>query len=80
MKNEQKTEQNESIYVQMLKTGCKMDSHESDLYVEVTPETKVIVNSYKYKSNVKMFVSQIEKTLWYDIPFAYIPFWEKKPR
>jgi hypothetical protein len=79
MKNEQ-TEQNESIYSQMLKTGCKMDNHESDLYVEVTPETKAIVNNYKNKSNVTTFVSQIEKTLWYDIPFAYLPFWEKKPR
>lgn len=66
------------IYEQLQAAGCEMDSHESDLYVKVTPESTAIVDSYQFKSNVTTFTSQIDGERWYDIPFAYVPFWENK--
>ena len=65
------------IYNEMLALGVKIDHHESDLYVPVTPETTKIVNQYEFKS-VKSFINNIDGKRWYDIPFAYKPYWEKK--
>jgi hypothetical protein len=67
-----------NIYKEMIDLGVKIDNHESDLYVPVTPETTKIINLYEFKSNVKPFICNIDKKLWYDIPFAYSPFWENR--
>lgn len=37
----------------------------------------MIIAIYEFRGIVETFISQIDKTLWYDIPFAYDPFWEK---
>lgn len=68
------------IYGQAKALGVEIDHHESDLYLPVTPETRELIAKYKFKSNVTTFVSQIDKTLWYDVPFAYLPFWERRTR
>lgn len=68
-----------SIYEDMKNLGVEIDHHESDLYVPVTDETRAIVAEYEFKTNVTTFVSQIDKKLWYDIPFAYLPYWERLP-
>ena len=68
-----------SIYEQLKKAGFVLDNHESDLYVKVTPESQKIVNDYEFKSNVTKFHSQIEgEGMYFDIPFAFDPFWDKK--
>jgi len=66
------------IYQELLDAGVKLDHHESDLYAEKTPVSERIVRDYQFKSNVKVFRDQIEHNLWYDIPFAYSPFWAKR--
>jgi len=66
------------IYDKMIKHKQEIDHHESDLYVKVTDISKEIVEEYKYKTIVTTFISQIDNCLWYDIPFAYKPFWDKK--
>lgn len=43
----------------------------SDLYCKVTPQTKAIVDKYKYKNLVSVFTDQITHTPWYEIPFVY---------
>lgn len=55
-----------------------IDNHESDLYIPVTETTQALVEQYEFRSNVKTFKSQIDGQLWYDIPFAYLPFWEAR--
>jgi hypothetical protein len=68
----------ENIYEEMKRLGVEIDHHESDLYVPVTPETTALVKQYKFRENVKCFRSCIEPRVpWYDIPFAYQPFWDK---
>ena len=69
-----------SIYEKVIAAGITYDNHESDLYIPVNPETRRIVFEYPYRTNVTTFVSQIDGKLWFDVPFAYTPFWDRKPR
>lgn len=63
-----------SIYEQLMLAGVDLDHHESDLYAEVTPESRRIVEAYQYRSNVTTYYTNGEQ--WYDIPFAFDPWWE----
>ena len=67
-----------TIYQELKKAGVELDNHESDLYAKVTPESIEILNNYKYKDNVTRFNNKIDKKVWFDIPFAFDPYWEKK--
>ena len=69
-----------SLYEQVKDFGVKIDHHESDLYIPVTAQTRALIATYEYRCNVVTFVSQIDKALWYDVPFAYLPFWERKTK
>ncbi len=71
-------EDGKSIYRQMVEAGQKISNHATDLYVKVTPESRVIINSYQFKRNVTTFISQLDHERWYNIPFAYDPAWEAK--
>jgi len=68
-----------SIYEAMRAGGVEMDNHETDLYVPVTPYTLAVVKGYRFAGNVTTFTHQIRKTQWFDIPFAYLPAWDRKP-
>jgi hypothetical protein len=68
------------FYEKIVELGIEHDHHESDLYVPVNAQTRALVEAYPYRSNVKAFVSQIDKKPWYDVPFAYTPFWDKARR
>ena len=67
-----------SIYTDLKDACIELSSHESDLYAMVTPENKRIIENYKFKCNVRTFINQIDNKLWYDIPFAYDPYWENR--
>ena len=64
------------IFAKVIARKIEYSNHESDLYIPVTPETTDLVKSYPYMTNVTTFVSQIERKLYYDIPFAYKPWWD----
>mgnify|MGYP003651953476 CR=1 FL=1 len=66
-----------SIYEQMIKAEIPTSNHESDLYVKVIKESTRILNEYEHhKKAATTFVHN--GATWYDIPFAYDPFWGKK--
>jgi hypothetical protein len=67
-----------SIFEQVKASGIPYHNHQSDLYIPVNETTKEMVKNYKFKNNVTTFVNQVEGGLWYDIPFAYSPYWESK--
>lgn len=70
---------NINIYERAIKTipAEQIDHHDSDLYIMVTPESRKIVNEYEFKQNVTTFISAIAPhVLWFDIPFAYTPYWD----
>jgi hypothetical protein len=54
----------------------KHDNHESDLYLLWTSESAELVK--QYGKNAQTFVSQVDKQLYFDIPFAYEPWWIAK--
>lgn len=63
-----------------------IDHHNSDLYVRKTKESTRIINQFYIEHpelHKHMFVSTFKsnippRCLWYDIAFAYNPFWEGK--
>lgn len=68
-----------TIYEEMKAHGVAIDSHESDLYVEDTPTSRVILAGHSgFASTAKRFTNQVTGTTWIDIPFAYDPFWKNK--
>lgn len=69
-----------SIYTEMKNAGLEMANHESDLYVENTPKAREILKIHG-NTSWSVFVNQITKTMWIDVPFMYSPYWgevEKK--
>ena len=69
-----------TVYQQMEEAGIETDSHHGDLYVPVTPETTAIVQAWEFAGNVTRFQSQIDGSPWYDIAFAYDPWWDSSMR
>jgi hypothetical protein len=63
------------IYDEMVAAGVPVDHNESDLYAKVTPESREIVQRYEFKSIVRTFRNNADGKAWYDIPFAYLPWW-----
>jgi hypothetical protein len=67
-----------SIYRQMIEAGVEIASHESDLYVPANEITDAIIREYEFKNQVTPFFDNITRTRWYDIPFAFEPYWITK--
>lgn len=66
------------LYNAIKQAGIEHDSHESDLYIPVSRETRSILETYPHRANIQTFRSQIDGKLWFDVPFAYLPFWTRK--
>lgn len=70
-----------SIYQRMLAAGVQIDSHESDLYVPATEQTRKLIADYNqevkqgFRLETRTFTSQIDGKPWIDIFFAYEPWW-----
>ena len=75
-----------SLYDRLLAAGVQLGSHESDLYALVCPESIEIIRAHDAVCSARLghevrtgtFTSQIDGALWYDIPFAYDPWWEAR--
>lgn len=70
------------IYAEAVKTMPpeQIDNYASDLYLKVTEQSINLVEQYEYNNNVTMFKSQIDNKAWFDIPFAFTPFWKTKDK
>ena len=76
---------NESIYQRMKKAKIETDSHCSDLYVPCNTVTAGILRGFfkdnpDHPNNITRFNSAIDGSRWYDIPFAYDPYWERRKK
>ena len=69
-----------TIYQDMKNAKIKTRGHESDLYAMKTPRSTEIVGAYFFKQNVRTFINQIDGLTWYNIPFAFDPFWDRKKK
>jgi hypothetical protein len=65
-----------SLYEQLKSAGVPLDSHESDLYAKVTPESTAIIEAWHLdRPSVLIGTFRSDGAMWYDIPFEYKPFW-----
>jgi hypothetical protein len=63
----------------LISHGIEISSHESDLYFPVNDVTREILNDYPTNNrNATTFTNNIDGKQWFDVPFAYLPFWHKK--
>jgi hypothetical protein len=70
-----------SLYSDLIAAGCEIDHHESDLYVKVTPQSRPIIERHVWVGkfhSATLFYSK-DGAQWWDVPFAYEPFWSKQP-
>lgn len=66
----------DSLYEECVKLGIPTGNHASDLYIPVTDQTRELIKKHGHRATT--FTNQVEGGLWYDVPFAYVPFWENK--
>jgi hypothetical protein len=68
-----------TLFQELIAAGCEIDNHESDLFVKDSPISRSIIKRYSDSSAAKatLFRSTSDNEMWWDIPFAYDPFWEK---
>jgi len=68
-----------TLYETLRDAGIEMNNHYSDLYVEITEKSTAILNGFPIqKRNSTRFKSLLTGKLCYDVPFAYLPFWESQ--
>lgn len=68
-----------TLYRAILDAGIKFASHETDLYIPATDQTRAILKQFPLQDSIKEpFTNQVEGGTWFDIPFAYLPAWEAK--
>ena len=68
-----------SIYTELKDAGVPIESHFSDLYVKVTNESQEIVGVHRGPGvAIAVFHSPLDNELWFEIPFAFDPYWEGK--
>ena len=68
-----------TLYQEIVAAGIPIGCHESDLYFPVTEQSREILARYPLqKGNATTFINQVEGGRWYDIPFAYDPWWESR--
>lgn len=48
----------------------------NDLQCKVTPQTTALVEDYAFAHLITQFKSPIDGEMWYEIPFAYKPWWD----
>ena len=66
----------DSLYAECVARGIHFSNHESDLYIPVTPETRELCKHFGHQPQV--FTNQVEGGSWYDVPFAFVPWWDKR--
>jgi hypothetical protein len=65
-----------SLYTDLIEAGIKVSNHESDLYCPVNEQTRELLKKHNLKGS--MFKNRVEGGYWFDVPFQFDPFWEKR--
>ena len=62
-----------SLYTEAKAAGLVTGSHESDLYLEATPEARELCERYGVRFSC--FVDRVTGKPSFAVPFAFEPFW-----
>ena len=65
-----------NIYDEAIAQGIETDNHESDLYLKDSPMTRTLLRVASVKAT--SFRSEIDDCLWWEIPFAFAPWWRAR--
>lgn len=66
----------DTLYAAITAAGIQVDNHESDMYFPATEESaKILARFPMWARNATRFESQTDGAIWYDVPFAFLPFW-----
>lgn len=71
-----------TLYYRLKEAGCETDSHQSDLYVIDDDTSRSIIEAYEAEEDAiplskKMFKDNREGRVWFELPFAFTPYWER---
>ena len=66
-----------TTYQKIINAKLKIDSHESDLYVEDTKKAQEILSEHPCQNQISKFKSEKDNKPWIEVAFAYDPFWNK---
>ena len=67
-----------TLYGDLLAAGVQMDSHESDLYFQDTPESLAILRKYPDSAQIAEPFTKLDGSRWWEVPFAFLPWWERR--
>lgn len=62
-------------YARAYMDPAHIEHHETDLYLQVDDVSRVIVGAIRPDAMLTTFTSWIDHTIWYELPFCYIPGW-----
>jgi hypothetical protein len=72
-----------TLYEELAAANIATANHESDLYFPRSPASIAILAKYPLKqSNATTFINQApphKGETWFNVPFAFDPFWANKP-
>ena len=66
----------DSLYAECVELGIPTQNHASDLYIPANEQTRALLAKHGHRAQT--FKNNVEGGLWFDVPFAYVPFWESK--
>ena len=69
-----------TTYEKAIEAELEIDNHASDLYIKDTTAARVIVGGHEFASTVTRFRSQIDGCIWFDVPFAFDPWWNERKK
>ena len=64
-----------TLYEQIVKDKCEHDHHESDLLIKSSPDVDKLVMSQDKCKVAKKYFDEVGKAIWWEVPFAYDPWW-----
>ncbi len=74
-----KPEKHDTLYDACVAAGLAIDSHESDMYLLDTPKAVSLIVTYRgVRHGAKRFRSAVDGKMWWDVPFAFAPFWRSR--
>jgi hypothetical protein len=69
-----------TLYEELTAAGCEVGNSRSNLHVKCSDKAETIILYHCLLPNSNLtysqFRSNIDKSLWYEVPFAYDPFWK----
>lgn len=66
------------LYADCVAAGIPVRNHESDLYIPVNETTRELLQKHDKKAGT--YTNQVEGDQWFDVPFAFTPYWDAKAK